>query len=282
MKDLQGKVAVITGAGSGIGRALALACAKEGMSVALADIDEPGMAETVRLLEPTQAAVLTQRCDVSDSAEVERLADAAWKRFGATHLVFNNAGVGVAGPMWTTTLDDWKWTLGINLMGVVHGIRSFVPRMLEAKLEGRIVNTASAAGLTSVPGSSVYCATKHAVVTMSECLAHELDLVQASIGVSVLCPAFVPTGIAESQRNRPAALGDRNPLAARYEEFTRKAVQAGRLSADDVARITLDGVRDRRFYILPHPKIRNAVETRMRDILDDRAPTNVVREFIKA
>ena len=282
MKELRGKVAVITGAGSGIGRALALACASEGMGVALADIDEPGMAETVRLLEPSGAAVLTQRCDVADSAAVERLADAAWTRFGATHLVFNNAGVGVAGPMWTTTLDDWEWTLGINLMGVVHGVRSFVPRMLEAKLEGRIVNTASAAGLTSVPGSSVYCVTKHAVVTMSECLAHELDLVQAAIGVSVLCPAFVPTGIAESERNRPAALGDKNPLAARYEEFTRKAVQAGRLTADDVARITLEGVRAGRFYILPHPKIKNAVETRMRDILDDRAPTNVVREFIKA
>jgi NAD(P)-dependent dehydrogenase (short-subunit alcohol dehydrogenase family) len=282
MKELRGKVAVITGAGSGIGRALALACANEGMGVALADIDEPGMAETVRLLEPSNAAVLTQRCDVSDSAAVESLADAAWKRFGATHLVFNNAGVGVAGPIWTTTLNDWEWTLGINLMGVVHGIRSFVPRMLEAKLEGRIVNTASAAGLTSVPGSSVYCVTKHAVVTMSECLAHELDLVEATVGVSVLCPAFVPTGIAESERNRPAALGDKNPLAARYEEFTRKAVQAGRLSAGDVARITLEGVRAGRFYILPHPKIRNAVETRMRDILDDRAPTNVVREFIKA
>jgi NAD(P)-dependent dehydrogenase (short-subunit alcohol dehydrogenase family) len=234
------------------------------------------------LLEPSKGAVLAQRCDVSDSAQVESLADAAWKRFGATHLVFNNAGVGVAGPIWTTTLDDWEWTLGINLMGVVHGIRSFVPRMLEAKLEGRIVNTASAAGLTSVPGSSVYCVTKHAVVTMSECLAHELDLVQATIGVSVLCPAFVPTGIADSQRNRPAALGDKNPLAARYEEFTRKAVQAGRLTADDVARVTLEAVRAGRFYILPHPKIKNAVETRMRDILDDRAPTNVVREFIKA
>jgi NAD(P)-dependent dehydrogenase (short-subunit alcohol dehydrogenase family) len=282
MKELRGKVAVITGAGSGIGRALALACAKEGMSVALADIDEPGMAETVRLLEPSNAAVLTQRCNVAESTEVESLAAAAWKRFGATHLVFNNAGVGVAGPMWTTTLNDWEWTLGINLMGVVHGVRSFVPRMLEAKLEGRIVNTASAAGLTSVPGSSVYCVTKHAVVTMSECLAHELDLVEASLGVSVLCPAFVPTGIADSQRNRPSALGERNPLAAKYEEFTRKAVQAGRLSADDVARITLEGVRAGRFYILPHPKIKNAVETRMRDILDDRAPTNVVREFIKA
>lgn len=280
--ELRGKVAVVTGAGSGIGRALALACANEGMSLVLADIDEPGMAETVRQLEPSKAAVLVQRCDVADSDAVEALAVAAWKRFGATHVVFNNAGVGVAGPLWTTTLDDWKWTLGINLMGVVHGIRSFVPRMLEAKLEGRIVNTASAAGLTSVPGSSVYCVTKHAVVTMSECLAHELEMAQATIGVSVLCPAFVPTGIAESQRNRPAELGDKNPLAARYEEFTRKAVQAGRLTADDVARVTLEAVRAGRFYILPHPKIKNAVETRMRDILDERAPTNVVREFLKA
>ncbi len=281
MMELRGKTAVVTGAGSGIGRALALACAREGMGLVLADIDAPGLAETARLLAPTGMAVLTQRCDVAEATQVEGLAAAAWERFGLTHLVFNNAGVSVAGPTWTTTLDDWTWALGINLRGVVHGIRSFVPRMLEAKLEGRVVNTASAAGLTSVPGSSVYCVSKHAVVTMSECLAQELELVGASVGVSVLCPAFVPTGIAEAGRHRPAALGAKNPLAAPYEEFARKAVQAGRLSADEVAKATLEGVKARRFYILPHEKIKNAVQTRMRDILDDRKPTNVVRDRIK-
>ena len=277
MNDIRGKVAVVTGAAGGIGRELALACAREGASVALADVDEAGMAETAGILEAAGARVLEVRCDVSKPADIEALADRACERFGATHLLFNNAGVAVCGPIWTSTPEDWTWILGINLMGVVHGVRTFVPRMLAQKDDCHIVNTASVAGLLSLPGSSAYCVTKHGVVTLSECLRHELRMENARIGVSVLCPAFVPTGIFESARNRPAELAPTNPLAKPYEEAGRKAVAAGRLSAADIARITLEAVKAGRFYVLPHGKIKAAVETRMRDVLEERDPTDVSR-----
>jgi len=276
MKSLKGKVAVVTGAASGIGRELALACAADGANVAIADVDETGLAETARLLPPGCESIQV-RCDVSKDSDVESLAQRAYERFGAAHAIFNNAGVGAAGPVWTSTLDDWKWVLGVNLMGVVHGIRAFVPRMLAAKAEGHVVNTASVAGMLSVPGSAVYCASKHAVVSLSECLHHDLRMAGSSIGVSVLCPAYVPTGIAESQRNRPASLNARNPLAGPYEDHVRKAVAAGKLSAADVARITVEAVKSGRFYILPHQKIKASIESRMRDILDERQPVDVSR-----
>ena len=272
--ELSAKVAVITGAGSGIGRELAWACAREGASVVLADIDEAGLAETARQVSTESLCV---RCDVSKASELERLADQAYDRFGAVHLLVNNAGVAVCGPAWAATLDDWKWVLDINLMGVVHGIRAFVPRMLAQGQDGHVVNTASVAGLLSLPGSAVYCVSKHAVVTLSECLHHDLRVAGSRIGVSVLCPAFVNTGIAESQRHRPKDLGETNPLAAPYEDAMRKAVAAGRLTAANVATITLDAVKDGRFYVLPHPKIKNAIETRMQDILGERPPTDVSR-----
>ncbi len=272
--NIKDKIAVITGAGSGIGRALALACAREGASIVLADIDERGMAETAALISTPHHS---QRCDVSKPGALDALAEATYARFGAAHLLFNNAGVAVAGPMWTATLDDWKWVLEINLMGVVHGIRAFVPRMLAQGGEGHIVNTASMAGLISVPGSAVYCVSKHGVVTLSECLHHDLQAAKSKIGVSVLCPAFVPTGIAESARNRPAELGATNPLAAPYEDFVRQAVARGRLTAADVANITLDAVKANRFYVLPHQKAKVAIDSRMRDILDERQPTDVMK-----
>jgi NAD(P)-dependent dehydrogenase (short-subunit alcohol dehydrogenase family) len=272
--DLDKKVAVITGAASGIGRELAIACSKQGASVVLADVDEKGLAATAALLSTPNIPV---RCDVSKPEQLDALADKTYERFGAAHLLFNNAGVAVAGPMWTATLEDWKWTLDINLMGVVYGIRSFVPRMLKQGGEAHIVNTASMAGLISVPGSSVYCVSKHGVVTLSECLHHDLRMAKSSIGVSVLCPAYVSTGIAESARNRPAELGATNPLAAPYEDAVRQAVARGRLTATDVANITLEAVKANRFYVLPHQKAKAAIESRMRDILDERPPTDVSR-----
>jgi NAD(P)-dependent dehydrogenase (short-subunit alcohol dehydrogenase family) len=273
MNELKGKVAVITGAGSGFGRELALLCAAEGMRLALADVDEAGLEGTQALL-PAGTEVLRQRCDVSKADAVEALAAQTYARFGAAHLLFNNAGVAVAGPTWTATLDDWQWVLGVNLMGVVHGVKSFVPRMLAQNDDCHIVNTASVAGLLSVPASSVYCVSKHGVVTLSECLHHELRAGSTKIGVSVLCPAFVNTGIAEAGRNRPAGLSATNPAAAEYEARILKAVRSGKLSAADVARATMDAVKADRFYILTHPAIKPAVEARMRDILDERAPTN--------
>ncbi|MFP5307170.1 MAG: SDR family NAD(P)-dependent oxidoreductase [Gammaproteobacteria bacterium] len=273
MNELKGKVAVITGAGSGFGRELALLCAAEGMRLALADVDEAGLEGTQALL-PAGTEVLRQRCDVSKADAVEALAAQTYARFGAAHLLFNNAGVAVAGPTWMATLDDWQWVLGVNLMGVVHGVKSFVPRMLAQNDDCHIVNTASVAGLLSVPASSVYCVSKHGVVTLSECLHHELRAANSKVSVSVLCPAFVNTGIAEAGRNRPAELSATNPAAAEYEARILKAVRSGKLSAADVARMTMDAVKADRFYILTHPAIKPAVEARMRDILDGRQPTN--------
>jgi NAD(P)-dependent dehydrogenase (short-subunit alcohol dehydrogenase family) len=275
MKDLQGKVAVVTGGGSGIGRELALACAREGMKVVLADVDAPGMAETTRLMGPT-VETISVGCNVAKAEQVENVARAAYDRFGAAHLLFNNAGVAVVGPMWTTTLEEWEWVMGVNVMGVVHGIRSFVPRMLRQGDACHVVNTASAAGLTTVPGNSVYCVSKHGVVAMSECLKHELRREKAAIGVSVLCPAFVKTGIFDSARNRPAELARDNPLGAPYAKMGRKAIESGKLTAADIANITMDAVRADRFYVIPHTKVKGLVEVRMQDILNDREPTDVL------
>ncbi|WP_348675193.1 SDR family NAD(P)-dependent oxidoreductase [uncultured Abyssibacter sp.] len=273
MDQLAGKVAVITGGGSGLGRELAVQCAAAGMRLVLADVDETGLAETMALL-PAGAEVVTRRVDVSDAAAVEALSDLTYKSFGATHLLFNNAGVFVSGPTWTTTAEDWNWVLGVNLMGVVHGVRSFVPRMLEGGEAGRIINTASLAGLTSVPGSSVYCASKHAVVTLSECLHHELTAARANIGVSVLCPAFFKTGIAESDRNRPQALASTNPDGEEYARRLKAAIEAGRLSATRIAEITMEAISVDRFYIIPHRGALAQTEQRMRDIIEQRPPTN--------
>lgn len=270
MKELNNKVAVITGAGSGFGRELALACAAEGMKLVLADVDEKGLAQTCEMLPA--AELVSQRCDVSKFEEVMSLADLAFESFGSVHLLFNNAGVAVTGPSWQTTPEDWQWVLGVNLMGVVHGVQSFVARMIAQKEPAHIVNTASLAGLSSVPGSSIYCVSKHGVVTLSECLHHELQLEQAKIGVSVLCPAFVPTGIAESERNRPSQLSSAKAEETPYAEQLRKAVQSGRLSAADIARITLDGVKAGDFYILPHRAAKKSVAMRAEDIIQGKLP----------
>lgn len=272
MRELHGKTAVITGAGSGFGRELAVVCADEGMRLVLADVDEAGLRGTVERLDGADAERVA--CDVSKSGDVERLAEVADERFDGAQLLFNNAGVAVAGPTWTTTLDEWKWMLDVNLMGVVHGIRSFVPRMLARGGPAHVVNTASVAGLISPPGSSIYCVTKHGVVTLSECLYHDLRLAGAEIGVSVLCPAYVNTNIVDADRNRPPELAESNPLAAPFQARVRKAVRSGRLSAAEVARMAVDAVKADRFYILTHPKIKGAIEARMRDVLEERPPTN--------
>ncbi|MFL5311122.1 MAG: SDR family NAD(P)-dependent oxidoreductase [Myxococcales bacterium] len=212
MKDFAGKVAVITGAGSGFGLELARLGAGQGMRLVLADVQEDALAAAVTEMRSRGADALGVRADVSKAEDVDRAAAAAKSEFGAVHLLFNNAGVaGGGGYLWESRLNDWKWILGVNLMGVVHGIRSFVPLMLEHGGEGHVVNTASAAGLVSSPLMGAYNASKHAVVTLSETLHHELRLANASIGVSVLCPAYVPTGISRSERNRPAELADDAP-----------------------------------------------------------------------
>lgn len=276
MRELAGKVAVITGAAGGLGRELALLCAAERMRLVLADLEGSPIADTVSALERAGPLpeIATTTCDVSKPADVEALAAFAWQRFGGAQLLFNNAGVAVSGPVWTTTPEDWTWVMGVNLMGVVHGIRAFVPRMLAAGAPAHIVNTASAAGFVSVPGSSVYCASKHGVVTVSECLVHELALERAQIGVTVLAPAFFKTGIIDAARNRPSELSATNPLAAPYEAQMRKAVTSGRLSAADIAKSAMEAVKEGRFYVFTHAPILPTVTRRAREAVEGLAPTS--------
>jgi NAD(P)-dependent dehydrogenase (short-subunit alcohol dehydrogenase family) len=222
--------------------------------------------------------VVGLKTDVSRAHDVERLAEKTLATFGAVHLLCNNAGVAPGGVVWESTAADWEWVLGVNVWGVIHGVRVFLPIMLRQDSECHVVNTASVAGLLSVPNMGAYCVSKHAVVTLTECLYHDLAQRDAKIGVSVLCPAYVPTGIIDSERNRPAQLRNaqraRTPEEQEREEQMRKAVLSGRISAEDVAGRVLDAVKDNRFYILTHPKIKAAIQTRMEDILLERAPTD--------
>jgi NAD(P)-dependent dehydrogenase (short-subunit alcohol dehydrogenase family) len=277
MKTLAARVAVITGAASGLGRALAGAFGAKGMKLVLADVDEAGLAHAAAELRGQGIAVATQPTDVSQGESVERLARAAREAFGAVHVVCNNAGVAPLGAVWEATESDWRWALGVNVWGVIHGVRVFTPILLEQEDEGHIVNTASVAGLIAPPGMGVYNVTKHAVVALSETLHHDLAARGAKVRCSVVCPAFFASGIADSERSRPAALAaDRaktdedRALAA----MLHKATQSGRLSAEDIAAQVLDAVREERFYVLTHPKINGAIERRMRDILDGRAPSS--------
>jgi NAD(P)-dependent dehydrogenase (short-subunit alcohol dehydrogenase family) len=276
MSDWVGKVAVVTGGASGIGKALATRFAAEGMKIVLADIEEAPLAATLAELEATGAGVIAVRTDVQDGAAVEALAARAVEQFGAVHVVCNNAGVGGgAGPMWTLSEADWAWTLGVNLWGVIHGIRAFVPRMV-AQGEGHVINTASIAGLISPPMMGPYVATKHAVVAMSEVLARDLLMAGSPVKVSVLCPGFVKTRIHESFRNRPASLAaDRaaasSPAASAAAQMIQAAVESG-IPAESVADHVVEAMRAGRFYVLPHPEMTGAVKHRMDDILQGNYP----------
>jgi NAD(P)-dependent dehydrogenase (short-subunit alcohol dehydrogenase family) len=281
MKDLKDKVAVVTGGASGLGLAMARVFAAEGMKLVLADVEEESLRRVETDFRKAGVPVVGLKTDVSRAQDVERLAEKTLATFGGVHLLCNNAGVAPGGVVWENSLPDWEWVLGVNLWGVIHGVRAFLPIMLRQDTECHVVNTASVAGLLSVPGMGAYCVSKHAVVTLTECLYHDLAEREARIGVSVLCPAYVPTGISDSERNRPANL--RNAPRAKTaeeqarEEQMRKAVASGRVSADDVARRVLEAIRENRFYILTHPKIKGAVQTRMEDILAERNPTDTSR-----
>jgi NAD(P)-dependent dehydrogenase (short-subunit alcohol dehydrogenase family) len=278
MKDFQGKVAVVTGGASGLGRAMAQRFAREGMQIVLADVQQDALDRTVAEFTREGYPAIGVRCDVSKAAEVDALRDATLERFGKVHVVCNNAGVAPGGLAWESTIADWEWCLGVNVHGVIHGLRSFVPVMLAQGEEGHIVNTASVAGLISPPGMAVYCVSKHAVVTLTECLHHDLASKSDKVKASVLCPAYVPTAISDSERNRPADL--RNPERPKTaedlarDELLRKAVSSGRITAEQVGDLVFAAIRDERFYILPHQKIKGAIETRMQDILLERPPTD--------
>ncbi len=277
MKDLQGKVAVVTGGASGIGRAMAERFATAGMKIVLADVEESALAATRDAFATRGFDVLAVPTDVSKPDAVEALARATLAKHGAVHVVCNNAGVAVAGPAWEMSLADWQWLMGVNLWGVIHGVRTFVPIMLRQGGEGHVVNTASMAGLASGPMMSVYNVTKHGVVTLSETLQHDLTTVGSKLKVSVLCPAWVNTRINDSHRNRPAALGGPEthtlPPGAEAMQQTISQLLATGLSPERVAELVLDAVRNEKFYILPHPDWKVLVRTRMEDILEERTPT---------
>ena len=278
MKDFRDKVAVITGGASGLGLAMARRFAAEGMKLVLADVEEESLRKVETDFRKSGVPVIGIWTDVSRAQDIERLAEKTLATFGAVHVLCNNAGVAPGGRVWEHTVADWEWVMGVNVWGVIHGVRTFLPIMLRQDVECHVVNTASVAGLLSVPNMGLYCVSKHAVVTLSECLYHDLAERNAKVSVSLLCPAYVPTGISDSERNRPAAL--RNPPRTKtadeqaQEEQMRHAVQSGRITAEQVAEKVFEGVRDNRFYILTHPKIKSSIQMRMEDILLDRQPTD--------
>ncbi len=281
MKDFRDKVAVITGGASGLGLAMARRFAAEGMKLVLADVEEESLRRVETEFRKAGVPVIGIWTDVSRAQDIERLAEKTLATFGAVHLLCNNAGVAPGGVVWENTVADWEWVLGVNVWGVIHGVRTFLPIMLRQDAECHVVNTASVAGLLSVPNMGIYCVSKHAVVTLTECLYQDLAQRQAKVGVSLLCPAYVPTGIIDSERNRPAIL--RNPPKSKTpdevarEEQMRHAVQSGKISAEQVAEMVFSAVQDGRFYILTHPKIKGAIRERVEDILLDRAPTDTSR-----
>ena len=285
MKTFKGRTAVITGAGSGFGLETARRAAREGMNLVLADVQTDALANAAAELQAAGAAMLPFRLDVSKAAEVEAMAAATVERFGAPHFVFNNAGVGAGGLIWEHSAADWEWVIGVNVMGVAHGVRVFTPLMLAAAkadpaYEGHIVNTASMAGLLNPPNMGVYNVSKHAVVSLSETLYQDLSLVTDQVTASVLCPYFVPTGIHESHRNRPTdpAVPTKptkpTPSQRVAQAMISKAVESGKVSAAQVAGLVFDALRERRFYIYSHPKALGAVQTRLEDIMLARNPTD--------
>jgi len=278
--QFEGRVAVVTGAASGIGLGMARRFAREKMRVVLADIEEPALEEARVELEKSGADVLAVRTDVSSAEAVQALAERAHEVYGKVHVLCNNAGVaggaGGLGGIWQANDKDWQWVLGVNLMGVVHGLQAFVPRMLEHGEPGHIVNTSSILGVNTGNGS-IYSVTKHAVTRLTEGLHVDLRARKSEIGVSVLCPGLIATRIVTSGRNRPEHLRNETPgapvdaIRERMAEAQKLFMEAG-MPADEVGDLVFDAIRTGRFYIFTHPELTKGVKNRMEDILNDRAP----------
>ncbi|MFD0666951.1 SDR family oxidoreductase [Ramlibacter sp. GCM10027632] len=273
-----GNTAVITGAGSGLGLELARLAARHGLRLVLADVQQDALDRCAEAMRAAGCEVLARRVDVSDAADMQALADAAFERFGAPNLVFNNAGVAFSGLVWEASAADWEWVLGVNLRGVVHGVRLFTPMMLAAARRdpawrGRIVNTASMAGLVTPPNLGLYNVSKHAVVALSETLHHDLSLVTDQVRASVLCPYFFPTGIHQSQRNRADAPAAPPTASQRVgQAMFDSAVQGGQVSAAEVAQRAFEAVAQDRFHVFSHPGLLQPVADRAEALVAGRNP----------
>lgn len=272
MQDLTGKNAVVTGAASGIGRALAGRFAAEGMRVVLADVEAAPLEAAAKELRADGAEVAQVVTDVSDGDQVDALAAAATEAFGPVHVLCNNAGVGAGGLLSELTTADWQWVLGVNLWGVIHGIRAFLPGMVAHGEPAHIVNTASLAGHVAAPFMGPYSASKFAVVAISETLHHELSMTGANVRASVLCPGWVNTNIAASERNRPAALGGGSRGEDPRAQMLNQVLESGMAPAE-VAELVLSAIRDDRFWVFTHPEMQAGVEARWDSI---RSGTNPV------
>ncbi len=277
--NFKGKTAVLTGAGSGFGLECARIAARLGMNLVLVDVQQDSLDQATHELTAQGANVMACKVDVSDATAMEQLALQVQQRFGAPHLVFNNAGVGSGGLIWENSVADWQWVLGVNLWGVVHGVRLFTPMMLQAAKQdpsyrGHIVNTASMAGLLAAPNMGVYNVSKHAVVALSETLYQDLQLVSDQVGTSVLCPYFVPTGISQSHRNRPADVAANKPTQSQLigQAMSDKAVGSGKVSAAEVAQKVFDAVQAGQFYIYSHPQALSLVTQRMQAVVEGTNP----------
>jgi len=275
VKDFEGKVAVVTGAASGIGLGMATRFAQEGMKVVLADVEQPALDAAVETLTQAEHQVIGVNADVSDAGSVEELAKQTIDAFGKVHVLCNNAGVGGGrGLLWESSLKDWQWVFGVNFWGVLHGIRTFVPLMLSHGEEGHVVNTASMAGVT--PGSGPYTTTKHAVVSLSEGLYQQLRMTQAKIGASVLCPGWVRTNLLASERNRPAELQDdavrpEAPAEAGVRAWVEQQVAAGR-PPEEVAGIVVEAIREEQFWITTTDEFDFVIKSRVDNLLARRNP----------
>ena len=285
ISNFKGKVAVLTGAGSGFGLECAKIGAQLGMKLVLVDVQEDALDASQAQMQALGAEVMARLVDVSNEGQMQALANDVQQTFGVPHFVFNNAGVGAGGLVWENTVADWEWLLGVNLWGVVHGVRLFTPMMLEAaskdpNFQGHIVNTASMAGLLTPPNMGIYNVTKHAVVALTETLYQDLKLVSDQVSASVLCPYFVPTGISQSHRNRPSQLKADKPTKSQLigQAMSDKAVGSGKVSAADVAKMVFDAISNDHFYIYSHPKALGNVQHRMEAIVQGHNPPDPFKE----
>jgi NAD(P)-dependent dehydrogenase (short-subunit alcohol dehydrogenase family) len=276
MKDFTDKVAVVTGAASGIGRGMAETFLAAGMKVVLADIEAPALDATARALADAGGDVQAVRVDVTNAEQVEDLAQQTLRKYGAVHVLCNNAGIFIRpGPSWTSSLDDWRWMMDVNVMGVVHGVRSFLPIMIEQNADAHIVNTASVGGLIA-GGHTIYGTSKYAVIGLSENLYLELARSGLKPKVSVLCPSVVNTNILSSRRNQPGAAAEsetsaQSNAARQLREQAAQVLKTG-LDPRAVGDLVMDGIRDERFYILAPPELAAVVERRLRVIVSGANP----------